>query len=212
MHNRCVIPLPSLLHRSRDRTSGSGFLIQKEIAEPPASPVTLLRAPRQKDISPTAGLAARSPGSVLHPWPLHLLSKCHIWVLAVWVCIQDQPSSSHPTLPPLVAGASVGAWTTISDLSPGSGPIPRCCCRLTAHSTQRPSQPTCAHELFIFQNQPLLLQTCFPVSRHRCSHSSSLSSALHRHFALVLSLAVTPVVSTSPVHVASHHSDSFRPH
>lgn len=42
MHNRCVIPLSFPLHRSRDRTSGSSSLIQKEIAEPPANQMTLL--------------------------------------------------------------------------------------------------------------------------------------------------------------------------
>lgn len=115
-------------------------------------------------------------------------------------------SSSLPSkLPPLVVRASVGVWTTSPDQSPGSGPFPRCCSRITA------CFPQCACKLFVSYSQPLPPQTGFPGSRHHCSHFSSLASALHRHFALALLLAVTPVESTSLVHVASRRSDSLRP-
>lgn len=144
-----------------------------------------------KDIGLITGPAAFSPGSVPHSWHL---------------CLLGCSSSSLPSkLPPLVVRASVGVWTTSPDQSPGSGPFPRCCSRITA------CFPQCAFKLFVSYSQPLPPQTGFPGSRHHCSHFSSLASALHRHFALALLLAVTPVESTSLVHVASRRSDSLRP-
>lgn len=110
-------------------------------------------------------------------------------------------SSWLPSLPCLVAGTGVGVWPTGldplwgQDPSPGAAPgsLPTPTCQLTVLMS-------CLFSI-------AKLQISFPSSHHCCSHSSSLGSALHRHSALMPSLAE----NTSPIHAASHHLDSLRP-
>ena len=133
--------------------------------------------------------------------PAFAFQELHVG--SCWLALHPRPAP-HPPFPSFLPWLQGQGWA--------HGPQAQTSAQgFTARFPQCPSQPTCAYESFIFHSQPLPLQTCFPVSRHHCSHSSSIGSALHRHFALVLSLAVTPVESTSLVHVANHHSDSLRP-
>lgn len=133
----------------------------------------MLRAIRQKTSVRLSGeqLAPQAQFSIAGPCVC--FPSAAPGILLVGFASKTSSSSSLPELPSLVAGANVCVWTTSSDLSQQSGPFPRCRSRLTAHSPQRPSQPTCSNESFIFHSQPLLPQTYFPGSHHRCSHSSS---------------------------------------